>query len=92
MLASRIKEIKFICYYSSQNLLPSCLLSKIVKIKIYKSTTLPVVLQCCEMKSVTLKRERRFMVFKNGMLENLFGPKREGVTGDVRKLPNEELS
>jgi len=32
------------------------------------------------------------MVFNNGMLKNIFGPKREGVTGDGRKVPNQKLS
>jgi hypothetical protein len=44
------------------------------------------------MESVTLKIEHRLMVFNNRMPKNIFGPKREGVTGDWRKLPNEELS
>jgi hypothetical protein len=44
------------------------------------------------MESVTLKTEHRLMVFNNGMPKNIFGPKRKGVPGDGRKLPNEELS
>jgi hypothetical protein len=44
------------------------------------------------MESVTLKTEHRLIVFNNRMLKNIFGPKREGVTGDERKVPNEGLS
>jgi len=44
------------------------------------------------MESVTLKTERKLMLFNNGMSKNIFGPKRKGVTGDGRKLPNQELS
>jgi len=51
-----------------------------------------VVLLGSEMESLTLKTEHRLMVFNNGMPKNIFGPKREGVTGDGRKLLNEELS
>jgi len=51
-----------------------------------------VVLLWCEMESVTLKTERRLMAFSNGMPKNIFGPKREGVIGNGRKLPNEDLS
>ena len=44
------------------------------------------------MESVTLKAEHRLMVFNNRTPKNIFGPKKEGVTGNGRKLPNEELS
>jgi hypothetical protein len=50
-----------------------------------------VVSLWCEMESVTLKTEHKMMVFNNGMPKNIFGPKREGVTGDGRKLPNKKL-
>src|SRR5215469_4078606 len=51
------------CYYSVQNLLSSSLLSQNLKIKIYRTITLPVVLYGCETWSLTLREERRLRVF-----------------------------
>jgi hypothetical protein len=62
-----------------------------VKIKIYKTIILPVVLYGCETLSLTLREEHRLRVFKNRMLGRIFGPKRDEVTGGWRKLHNEEL-
>jgi hypothetical protein len=70
------------CYHSVQNLVSSRLLSKNVKIRIYKTTILPVVLYGCETWSLTLREEHRLRVF---------GPKRDEVMGEWRKLHNEEL-
>jgi hypothetical protein len=78
------------CYYSVQNLLSSSLLSKNLKIKIYRTIILPVVLYGCETWSLTLREERRLRVFENRVLRRVFGPKREEVTGESRKLRNEE--
>jgi hypothetical protein len=61
-----------------------------VKIKIYKTIILPVVLYGCETWSLTLKKEHRLRVFENRVLRR-FGPKRDEVTGGWRKLHNEEL-
>ena len=47
------------CYYSVQNLLSSRLLSRNLKIKIYRTVILPVVLYGCETWSLTLREERR---------------------------------
>ena len=80
------------CYYSVQNLLSSSLLSKKLKIKIYRTIILPVVLYGCETWSLILRKERRLRVFENRMLRREFGPKRDEVTGEWRKLRNEELS
>ena len=80
------------CYYSVQNLLSSSLLSKKLKIKIYRTITLPVVLYGCETWSLTLREERRLRVFENRVLRRVFGPKSDEVTGEWRKLHNEELS
>ena len=80
------------CYYSVQNLLSSSLLSKKLKIKIYRTIILPVVLYGCETWSLTLREERRLSVFENRVLRRVFGPKRDEVTGEWRKLHNEELS
>jgi hypothetical protein len=66
------------------------LLSKIVKIRIYKTIILPVVLYGCETWSLIL-REKHRLVFENRVQRKIFGPKRDGVTGEWRKLHNEEL-
>jgi len=79
-------------YYSVQNLLSFSLLSKKLKIKIYRTIILPVVLYGCETWSLTLREERRLSVFENRVLRRVFGPKRDEVTGEWRKLHNEELS
>ena len=82
-----IKEIKSrlklgnACYYSVQNLLYSRLLPKKLKIKIYRTITLPVVLYGSETWSLTLKEERRLRVFENRVLRRVFEPKRDEVTG-----------
>ena len=75
-----------------QNLLSSSSLSKNLKIKIYRTIILPVVLYGCETWSLTLREERRLRVFENRVLRRIFGPKRDGVTGEWRKLHNEELN
>ena len=75
-----------------QNLLSSSLLSKNVNIKIYTTMILPVVLYGCETLSLTLREERRLRVFENRVLRRIFGPKRDEVTEEWRKLHNEELN
>jgi hypothetical protein len=70
------------CYHSVHNLLSSHLLSKNLKIRIYKVIILPVVLYGCETWSLTLRDEHRLRVF---------GPKRDEVIGEWIKLHNEEL-
>ena len=70
------------CYYSVQNLLSSSLLSKKLKIKIYRTIILPVVLYRCENWSLILREERRLRVFENRVLRRVFGPKRDEVTGE----------
>jgi len=52
---------------------------------------LPVVLYGCETSSVTLREKYRLKVFGNMMLREIYGAKGEEVTGDWRKLPNDEL-
>jgi hypothetical protein len=52
---------------------------------------LPIVLYGCETRCLTLREERRLRVFENRMLRRKFGPKRDEVTGEWRKLHNEEL-
>ena len=75
-----------------QNRLSSSLLSKKLKINIYRTIILPVVLYGCETWSLTLREERRLRVFENRVLRRVFGSKRDEVTGEWRKLNNEELS
>jgi hypothetical protein len=79
------------CFHAAQNLLSSCLLSRNVKIKIYKTIILPVVLYGCETWSITLREEHRFRVLENRVLRRIFGPKRDEVTGGWMKLHNKEL-
>ena len=67
---------------SVQNLLSSSLLTKKLKIKIYRTIILPVVLYGCETWSLTLREERRLRVFENRMLRRVFGPKSDEVTGN----------
>ena len=79
---SNQEEIKFRLkaensYYSVQTLLSSRLLSKNLKIKIYKTIILPVVLNGCETWSLTLREESRLRVFENRILRRIFGPKRD---------------
>jgi hypothetical protein len=78
------------CYYSVQNLLSSRLISKNLKIKIYRTVILSVVLYGCETWSLTLREEHRLRVFENRVLRRIFGPKRE-EDGSWRKLHNDEL-
>jgi hypothetical protein len=68
------------------------LLSKNLKIRIYGTIILPVVLYGCETWSLILKEERRLKVFENRVLRRIFGSKRDEVTGEWRKLHNEELN
>jgi hypothetical protein len=67
------------------------LLSKSIKFKIYRTIILPVVLYGCEGWSLTLRKECRLRVFENRVLKRIFVPKRDEVTGDSRRLHDEEL-
>ena len=67
----------------------SRLLSKNLKIKIYKTIILPVLLYGCETWSLTLKEECGLRVFENRILRRIFGPKRD-ENGEWRRLHNEE--
>jgi len=72
-----------------QNLLFSSLLSKNLKIKICRNTILPVVFYGCKTWSLTLREKRGLRVFENRVLRRIFGPKRDEVRGEWRKLHNE---
>ena len=74
------------------NLLSSRLLSKNLKVKIYTTIILPVVLYGCETWSLTLREERRLRVFENRVLRRVIGHKRDELTGEWRNLRNEELN
>jgi hypothetical protein len=75
------------CYNSVQALLSSRLLSRNIKIKIYTT----IVMYGYETWSPTLGEGQRVRVLQNRVLRRLSGPKRDEVTGDLRKLHNEEL-
>jgi len=79
-------------FVSFQSSISPCLLSENVKIKIYRTIISPVVLYGCETRSLTLREVRRLRVFENRVLRGIFGPKRDDVTGEWRKLHNEELN
>ncbi|KAJ4446570.1 hypothetical protein ANN_13267 [Periplaneta americana] len=67
------------------------LLSKNLKVRIYKTVILPVVLYGCETWTLTLREEHRLRVFENKVLRKIFGAKRDEVTGEWTKLHNTEL-
>ncbi|KAJ4450395.1 hypothetical protein ANN_01819 [Periplaneta americana] len=64
---------------------------KNLKVRIYKTITLSVVLYGCETWTLTLRDEHRLRVFENKVLRKIFGAKRDEVTGECRKLHNTEL-
>jgi hypothetical protein len=76
-------------YHSIQSLLFFSLLSRNVKVKIYKTIILPVVSNGCETQSLTLRDEHRLRKFENKVLRRICGQKRDEVTGEWRKLHNE---
>jgi len=63
-----------------------------IKIKIHRTIILPVALYGCETWSHILREERRLRVFENRVLRRMFGPKRDEVTGEGRKLHTEKLN
>ena len=77
------------CYHLVQNLSSSSLLSKNLKIKIYRIIILPVILYGCEIWSLTLREERRLRVFENMLLRRIFGPKMDEITGEWSVLLTE---
>ncbi|KAJ4428685.1 hypothetical protein ANN_25678 [Periplaneta americana] len=64
---------------------------KNLKVRIYKTVILSVVLYGCETWTLTLREEHRLRVFENKVLRKIFGAKRDEVTGEWRKLHNTEL-
>ena len=75
-----------------QNLLSCNFLSKNTKTTAYKTIILPVVLYGRETWSLILREECRLRVFDNRVQRSVFGPKRDEITGELRKLHNEELN
>jgi len=59
---------------------------------IYITIILPVVLYGCETWSLTLREERNLRVFENMVLRRIFGPRGDEVTGEWRRLHNEDLN
>jgi len=80
------------CSHLVQNIMSSSLLSKNVKIKIYRTINLPVVFYGCEIWSLTMREEGRQRVFEKRMLRRIFGPRRDEVIGECRKLHKAELN
>jgi hypothetical protein len=76
------------CYFSVKNFLSSSLLSKNLKIKIYRNIILLFVLYGCNTWSLILREKCRLSVFKNRVLRRIFGPKRDEARGEWRKLYN----
>jgi hypothetical protein len=74
-----------------QNHLSSSLLSNNIKTKIYRTIILPVVLYAFANWSLTFNEERRLRLFENRVLRKIFGPKRDMVTGEWKRLHNEKL-
>jgi len=79
-------------YQSMRNLLSSNLLSKNLKIKIYRTIILPVVLYGCETWLLTLREECRLRALENRVLRRIFGHKRDEEKKEWRKPHNEELN
>jgi hypothetical protein len=74
------------CYNLVQNVLSSRLLSKNLKIKIYRTIIVPIVLYGCETWSLRLREVHRLRVFENRVLRRVFGPKRDEVTGMEKEV------
>jgi hypothetical protein len=79
------------CHRSVRNLLSSRLLSGNVKIKIYRTIILTVVLYERKTWSLKFREEHRLRVFENRVLRRIFGPKRDEVTGEWGKLHSGKL-
>ena len=87
---TRSASVLFVLIFKPVSFLSSRLLSKNLKIKIYKTIIFPFVLYDCEKWSLTLRKECRLRVFENRILRRIFGPKRE-ENGEWRRLHNKEF-
>ena len=90
-IKSRLKS-ENVCYHSVQNLLSSNMISKNIKVKMYRTIIFPLILYGCETWSLTFREESRLGVFENRVLRRIFRSTRDGVTGEWRKLHNKELN
>jgi hypothetical protein len=79
------------CYHSVQSVMCSHLVPRNLKIKIYKTIILHVVLYGCETFTLTVRDVHRLRVFENRLLRRVIGPKREEVVGEWTRLLNEKL-
>jgi len=79
-------------YHSVKKLLSSRFLPKNLKIKIFRTIILSVVFYVCETWSLILREESKLKVFENKVPRRIFGPRRDEVTGEWRRLYNEELN
>jgi hypothetical protein len=77
--------IRFRVFFSS------CLLSRNVKVNVYKIIILSVVLHGCETCPVILMEEHKLRVFEHRVLKRIFRTKRDETMGEWRKLDSEEL-
>ena len=75
-----------------QNFLPSSLLSKNIKIKMYRTIIFPVILYGCEIWSLTLNVVRRLRFSEKNVLRRIFDPRRNELTGEWKNLQNEVLN
>jgi len=80
-IKSRVKSVNA-CYHSVQNLLSSSLLPKNLKIKIYRTIILPVVLYVSETWLLTIREKCKLRVFEERVLRRIYGPKRDEVTSE----------
>ena len=71
-----------VLYNSEQNVLSKILISKYIKIKIYRTIIFPIVFYGCETWLLTLREEHKLRFFKNRVLRIIFVPKRDEVTGE----------
>jgi hypothetical protein len=89
-IKSTLKSVNT-CYHLVLNVVPYSLLSKNIKIKIYRTIILPVVLYECETWSLTLREESGVMVLENRVLRRIFVSKGDKIKGEWRKLHKHEL-
>ena len=78
--------------FSTESFVFQFVIQKVTDQNIYGTIILPIVLYGCETWSLTLREEHRLRVFENKVLRRVFGPRRDKVTGEWRKLHNKELS
>jgi hypothetical protein len=77
-------------YHLIESLFSSHLLLRNIKVEVYKTIIVPFVLYGCDTSSLILRQEHRLRVFENSFVRRIFLPQRDDVTGEWRKLHNEE--